>query len=136
MTCHGGAVDYLCEGWRTRATAIRKRDGGRCRACNRDEEEVRLEVHHRVYGTPGPCGQCVLTGVEDDDLVTLCIDCHDAVTNIRRHVRYAGQEIEAASLEAPQTHPSTAPARQPVDADDIPAVTARGGYAPPRAALW
>jgi hypothetical protein len=136
MTCDNGTSDYLCEGWRTRAAAIRGRDGGRCRACNRQEEAVRLEVHHRTYGMPGLCGRCVLTGVEDDDLVTLCIDCHDAITSIRRRLRYAAREIEAASLDAPQVHPSTASVRHPVDADDIATVIARAGYAPPRAALW
>jgi hypothetical protein len=119
-----------------RATGIRKRDGGRCRLCNRDEEEVRVEVHHRIYGAPGPCGRCVLTGVEDDDLVTLCIDCHDATTTVRRNLRYAKRRIEAVTLEGPQAYPSNPEARQPVDADEIPAVAARAGYAPPRASLW
>jgi hypothetical protein len=136
MTCGGSIGDYLCEGWRTRADAIRKRDGGRCRGCNRGDEEVRLEVHHRVYGTPGGCGNCVLLGVQDDDLVTLCIDCHDAITNIRRRIRYANREIDAVGLPAPCPHPSTVPTRQPIDVDDIAAVTARAGYTPPRAALW
>jgi hypothetical protein len=136
MTCRGTTGDYVCEGWRARAATIRERDGVRCRGCNRDEEQVRLEVHHRVYGTPGPCGQCVLAGVGDDDLTTLCINCHDAITNIRRRIRYAGREIDAVNLEAPHSHPSTVPTRQPVDADDIAAVTARSGHTPPRAALW
>ena len=136
MVCIEGAPDYRCGNWRTRATAIRRRDGGRCRGCNRSEEEIRLEVHHRIYGSPGPCGQCVLTGVEDEDLVTLCIDCHDAVTSIRRRDRYANREIEAQRLEAPQVYPSSEPMRQPVDADAVAAVTARAGFAPPRAPLW
>jgi hypothetical protein len=80
-----------------RATGIRKRDGGRCRLCNRDEEEVRVEVHHRVYGALGPCGRCVLTGVDDDDLVTLCVDCHDATTTVRRNIRYAKRPIKRLS---------------------------------------
>ena len=98
--------------------------------------EIRLEVHHRDHGTPGPCGQCVLTGVDDDDLTTLCVECHDEVTNIRRRVRYVGREIAVANLEAPHTHPSTVPTRQPVDADAIAAVTMRTGHAPPRVQLW
>jgi hypothetical protein len=136
MACNSCAADYLCEGRRQRAAAVRKRDGGRCRGCNRDDEEVRLEVHHRVYGTAGACGQCVLTGVDDNDLTTLCIDCHDAVTSIRRRVRYVCIEITADTLDTPQTHPSTASPRHPVDADEIAAVTARAGYSPARASVW
>lgn len=75
MACQGSVGDYLCPGWCERRDRMRKRDGGRCRGCNRAEEDVRLEVHHRVYGTPGACGSCVLTGVADEDLATLCIDC-------------------------------------------------------------
>ena len=136
MVCDTRGPDYLCEAWRARAAAIRRRDGGRCRGCNREEEDVRLEVHHRIYGTSGACGNCVLLGVQDDDLVTLCIDCHDAVTSIRRRIRYANHEIDVVGLPPPCPHPSTVPTRQPVDVDDIAAVTARAGYAPPRAALW
>lgn len=136
MACDGATGDYLCEGWRTRVAAIRRRDGGRCRGCNRTAEEVRLEVHHRIYGSRGPCGQCVLTGVADEDLTTFCIECHDAVTSIRRRVRYLGREIEAASLKAPEVHPSTVLPRQPVDANEFAAVSARTGFTPPRTQLW
>lgn len=88
MSCRGWVADYLCAGWRERTSAIRKRDGNRCRGCNRSEDDIRLEVHHRVYGSPGSCGQCYLTGVSDDDLMTLCVDCHDCITDVRRRVRY------------------------------------------------
>lgn len=101
MPCKGGEGDYLCDGWRRRAEAIRKRDGGRCRGCGRGEAEVRLEVHHRAYGRPGPCGQCHLLGVADEDLTTLCADCHEAVTNVRRGVRFARRIIVAAPVPPP-----------------------------------
>lgn len=39
------------------------------------------------------CGECYLTGVTDDDLVTLCIECHEAVTNVRRRIRYSRQTV-------------------------------------------
>lgn len=104
MACQGSIGDYLCDGWRQRAALIRARDGERCRGCNRGADVVRLEVHHRRYGTQGGCGACVLTGVADDDLVTLCggpDGCHEAVTNVRRALRYADREVEPIEVSAP-----------------------------------
>lgn len=102
MPCQGQTGDYLCQGWRDRTARIRERDGGRCRGCNRNEEDVRLEVHHRVYGASGPCGECVLTDVADDDLTTLCRDCHDSITDVRRRIRYGAETIEATLTPEPE----------------------------------
>jgi hypothetical protein len=74
--------------------------------------------------------------VENDDLVTLCIDCHDVVTSIRRRIRYGNLEIDAVGVPAPCPHPSTVPTRQPIDVDDIAAINVRTGHVPPRAQLW
>lgn len=101
MPCKGVAADYLCLGWQRRAALIRERDGGRCRGCNRTQDEVRLEVHHRTYGAPGPCGACILTGVHDNDLTLFCVECHDALTDIRRRTRYAVRIHEAPLIAAP-----------------------------------
>ncbi len=90
MACKGTSGDYSCNGWRLLATRIRERDGNRCRGCNRGAPDVSLEVHHRTYGDPGQCGECYLTGVSDDDLITLCAgvdSCHEAITNVRRKAR-------------------------------------------------
>lgn len=88
-----GCTSYSCSGWQARAKAIRDRDSNRCRGCNRSGDDVRIEVHHRRYGRPGAsCGECWLLGVADDDLTTLCVDCHDAITNVRRRLRYDDQE--------------------------------------------
>ena len=101
MPCQGLIGDYSCPGWRKRAEQIRERDRNRCRGCNRDQETIALEVHHRTYGNPGSCGACYLTAVEDDDLVTLCIECHEAVTNVRRAARYATRIIEVGTISSP-----------------------------------
>jgi hypothetical protein len=101
VACRPGAPDYCCERWRERATAIRRRDKGRCRGCNRSATEIRLEVHHRIYGGPGPCGECVLTGIEDNDLVTLCDECHELITDVRRRILYAKRIIEVVPIAAP-----------------------------------
>jgi hypothetical protein len=56
-------------------------DNHRCAACNRSSEEIRLECHHRHYKT---------FWHEDvhRDLLTLCVQCHEAVTNVIRGIRY------------------------------------------------
>lgn len=56
---------------------VRKRDGYRCTQCGRTGEEVRLQVHHvqsrRENGSHA-----------EDNLVTLCIDCHAKITSYGR----------------------------------------------------
>lgn len=102
MTCHGQVGDYLCVGWTKLRDRIRARDGNRCRGCNRTEGEVRLEVHHRIYGSSGHCGDCTLCGVDDEDLCTLCVDCHDSITDVRRRVRYGTQAVDIDMVEEPK----------------------------------
>jgi hypothetical protein len=102
MPCNQSEPDYLCQGWRDRAEKIRARDGNRCRGCNRSNEVASLQVHHRRYGAHGNCGMCILTGVTDTDLVTLCVQCHDSITNVRRELRYADKKHEPIILEHPE----------------------------------
>src|SRR3954466_3044836 len=72
-----------------------------CRGCDRGPDEVRLEVHHRVYGVSGSCGHCYLTAVDDEDLTTLCVDCHDVITDVRRRIRYGKRNHEVVVLPEP-----------------------------------
>lgn len=93
---------YNCAGWQKRSAEIRARDGAQCRGCGRTGDEVALQVHHRRYGDHnGKCGECFLTGVSDEDLTTFCTDCHDAITNIRRTIRYATRTIEIGYVGSP-----------------------------------
>lgn len=101
MSCQGRIGDYLCPGWRSRAAAIKERDGHRCRGCDRDEGVIVLEVHHRRYGNPGKCGECFLTSVAEEDLLTLCIECHEAITSVRRAARYANRVIAVGTVGQP-----------------------------------
>jgi hypothetical protein len=95
MPCTAAGPDYTCTGWKVRAARIRARDGHRCRGCDRHGRDVMLEVHHRRYAFTqtawwqrllGLCGRCRLLGVQDEDLVTFCHDCHAAVTTVRRRL--------------------------------------------------
>lgn len=72
----------------------------------------------------------------DDDLTTLCVDCHDAITSVRRRVRYGEREIEAEAMDDTKVHLSMTRSRPLAEADEIVAVSARTAHVPPRANLW
>jgi hypothetical protein len=135
--CVNALGDYACQGWRARAAAIRRRDGERCRGCNRGADEVRLEVHHRLYGKPGAaCGDCVLTAVADEDLSTYCADCHLAITDVVRRLRYGARAIEPAEMPRPASARAPVIVRVEITADPLPAPAACGPVPAWRADLW
>ena len=54
--------------WKAKRAQAIALAGGRCRLCNRPQDNVILNVHHRTYDR---------RGYEDmDDLTVLCQDCH------------------------------------------------------------
>lgn len=57
--------------WKVRARQIRKRDGYTCQDCG--ATDVPLDVHHLTYEHLGH--------ERDEDLITLCRECHDAQHN-------------------------------------------------------
>lgn len=61
----------LSEAWRLKRSQRLMIDKRQCRTCT---ETNNLEVHHRHYNKP--------LGTEsiDDDLITLCHKCHEAIT--------------------------------------------------------
>ncbi len=67
------------------------RDGYRCRTCDHDGSMHRLEVNHRHYRDGA--------NPKDEDLVTLCVDCHDLITNKMRGDRYARKELTLEDSE-------------------------------------
>ena len=56
--------------WHERASRIRKRDGFRCCICG--ATDTALEVHHLTYDR--------LYHEDDDDLMTVCHECHKKIT--------------------------------------------------------
>jgi len=68
--------------WNALRIAALERDGRACRCCPNDTASgVPLEVHHRHYET---WGHETL-----DDVITLCVLCHDAITSrIRETTEY------------------------------------------------
>jgi len=90
--------------WKARARQIRKRDGYACQDCGATDKP--LDVHHLTYERLG--------NELDEDLITLCRECHDArhneeeedeqpksrVSDVRaRDLDYgAGDELEAPTF--------------------------------------
>jgi len=83
-----------------RAAAL-ERDGHSCRCCPNDAASgVSLEIHHRHYNTWGR--ETV------DDVVTLCVLCHDAITSrIRETTEY---KIVSAKVMPRADTPTVTPA--------------------------
>lgn len=83
--------------WREKREAALARDGHRCRLCNASKEEARIEVHHRCY--PEELGTEPL-----EDLLTVCVECHDFATDKIRRKRYGERSIV---IERRQPAPDT-----------------------------
>ena len=64
--------------WQRKRLEILKRDDFKCRSC-RDEEKT-LHVHHLRYEKGFEPWEA-----EDDDLITLCESCHEALHHIQSH---------------------------------------------------
>lgn len=90
------------EHWGHVRTAALERDGQACRCCPNDTaSSVSLQIHHRHYGN---WGQEAL-----DDVVTLCVLCHDAITSrIRATTEYNIEPPERMARPAiPTVTPQT-----------------------------
>ena len=81
-------------------------DGHRCRTCRHDGSAWCLEVHHLTYDR---------IGHEDlADLITLCRQCHEAVTDImRRRREVAIPELSATERPTPVAIPERVSAAVP-----------------------
>lgn len=73
--------------WRSKAERVKKRDNYQCQTCLETE---RLEVHHKTYEH--------LYHEPLKDLITLCVSCHEAITNTIRERRYAKRVLEPADV--------------------------------------
>ena len=78
--------DYITKSiiWKKKREARLKIDNYECRICGKNSSEVQLEVHHKRYPELG-------TESVENDLTSLCKNCHEINTdNIRRH-RYGNK---------------------------------------------
>jgi hypothetical protein len=85
---------YLAsDSWKKKRAARLRLDGFRCRLCDCAED---LEVHHRPSSYRRIPNESV-----SDDLIALCITCHQFVTNRIRGQRYAATRIPLLVAEGP-----------------------------------
>jgi len=71
--------------WATKRQQRREIDKNECRLCGSKEQ---LEVHHK----PDSYKKIPNESVEDD-LTTICVFCHDLITNRIREMRYTNRSI-------------------------------------------
>ena len=82
--------------WSSKREQRLKLDSYRCRLCDHDGSDWRLEVHHR----PASYAKIPNESVEDD-LITLCARCHNAITNAIRTGRYANRLVTVMKVKEP-----------------------------------
>ena len=66
--------------WKHKRLCRLKIDEFKCRTCGYTKDEIQLEVHHVTYER--------FKNEEMGDLITLCTDCHTAITNVLRERKY------------------------------------------------
>lgn len=54
--------------WKARAYTAKERAGQRCQVCNKSQDAVQLDAHHRTYERLG--------NEQPDDITVLCHNCH------------------------------------------------------------
>jgi len=87
--------DYInSPSWKKKRKVRLKMDGYACRLCDEDGTRYRLEVHHRPSSYEKIPNESVR-----DDLVTLCVRCHEMVTDVIREDRYNKREAIPIDFE-------------------------------------
>lgn len=95
--------EYLkSKDWKIKCQETKERDGNRCQTCLSADE---LGVHHKTYERFG--------NELPEDLITLCRECHAAITDSIRRRRYSGRKIEASDMER------LTPTQKGEDGDDV-----------------
>lgn len=73
-------------------------DDGQCQMCP-NEDDLRLELHHRQYVMIEIGGTYYWRNDPVLDLRTVCIRCHDAITSSRRERQHQKKSIHAVCRE-------------------------------------
>lgn len=89
-------IDYTTyitsKSWLEKRIARLELDGHKCRLCDSIEK---LEVHHR----PSSYEKIPNESVEND-LVTVCVRCHDLITNAIRGDRYSHKKLSEPVMKS------------------------------------
>lgn len=78
--------DYKDPRWQEKRLRIMERDGFFCRSCG--SKKSTLHVHHKAYEKGGR-----IWDTPDEDLITLCEDCHESVEEMVKGLRKIGDTI-------------------------------------------
>jgi hypothetical protein len=106
--------------WAATRKATLKRDRNQCQTCLSTES---LEVHHKTYER---------LGNEDlADLITLCSECHSAITEVIRRRRYSVKAISVSDYQALFITPKERIGN--VSKIEVSAYIGSPGYSPQRA---
>lgn len=86
----------LSDAWRDKREERLRIDGHKCRTCGCSASFYPLHVHHVTYER---------LGHEDvaNDLITLCADCHHAITDVMRRRRYTSRDLDVEFEEVANT---------------------------------
>lgn len=80
---------YQSTQWRQKRQERLKLDGHRCRFCDEDGTNYHLEIHHRPSSYAKIPNESVI-----NDLITVCVFCHNIITERIRRRRYEGHKIQ------------------------------------------
>lgn len=82
-----GYSQYIASSeWAARRDLRKEIDGHRCQTCCHDGSTWRLEVHHKHY-------ESFTNEDVEKDLITLCSQCHEAITDVIRSRRNDGRPV-------------------------------------------
>ena len=76
---------------------VKERDKNRCQTCGAKPDEYEHQVHHRM--PDGHHSQRDDKRLEADHLILLCVQCHDAITNVYRSRRDCGRSMKPRPTE-------------------------------------
>lgn len=134
---------YQSSQWRTKRLERLNHDSHTCQGCGITRQQLAdlgwpaLQVHHRNAGPPDyrypSFGNEALS-----DLLTLCAECHDGITNSVRRQRFKldpKKQVQAVTVAAPSLTPTTITTRRNVQpSTDRDALAGREPIAVPQRA--
>lgn len=80
---------YQSGTWQQKRQERLKLDNHRCRFCDEDGTNAHLEIHHRPSSYAKIPNESVI-----NDLITVCVFCHNIITERIRRRRYEGHKIQ------------------------------------------
>ena len=91
-------AEYIqSEAWVRKAEEAKRRAGHRCQICNRHQDDVLIDAHHRTYERLG--------NERPEDIPVLCRECHDLFSRHAKLAKYGFQEFRQLDSGKPRRIP-------------------------------